>query len=155
MSAPGRTGNPKSRQQAQSKDDQQIKLLGDGWISGHVGQDPELKYTSTGRAVCNVSIAHTPRSKNEQTGKWEDGRTVWYRADVWGDQGENIAECIRKGDRVIVGGEFRERTYTNRDGEEVTVQEITARDIGPSLLFGQVTVKRRQRSRGHGTESEG
>ena len=155
MGAPARTGNPQSRQKEQRKDDQQINLLGDGWISGALGSDPELRYTPGGRAVCKLSVAHTPREKNDETGKWEDGKTVWYGVDVWGQQGENAAESLQKGDRVIVCGEFRERTYETRDGDQRTVQEIIAREVGPSILFTEVTIKRRKRSSGRSAESEG
>lgn len=148
MSAPGRTGSPKSRQKDQAKDEQRIEQLGDGWVSGNLAADPELRYTPTGRAVANLRLAHTPREKNDDTGRWEDGETVWYGVDVWGDQGERVAECLRNGDRVLVGGQFRTRTYTTRDGEERTADEITAREIGPSLLFADVTVKRTRRSGG-------
>lgn len=155
MSAPARTGAPRGRQQEKAKDGQGIRQLGDGWISGNIGQDPELRYTPTGRAVCKLTVAHTPRTKDDDTGKWVDGDTIWYGVDVWGDQGENIAECLQKGDRVIIGGEFRERTYETREGEKRTVQEITAREIGPSMLFLQVQVKRRRRSSGRQQETEG
>lgn len=155
MGAPGaRTGNPKSRQQAQQAD-QQIKPLGDGWVSGSLGADPELRYTPTGRAVCNLRLAHNPRYKNEETGRWENGDVIWYGVTVWGDQGENAAECLQKGDRILVGGDFQERTYETRDGDERTVLEVTARDIGPSLLFREAHIKRAQRGGQHGAaESE-
>ena len=145
MAAPSRTGNPRARQEAQRKDEQQVEQLGDGWIAGTLGADPELRYTPTGRAVCNLRVAYSPRIQDEQTGRWENGETTWYGVDVWGQQGENIAECLAKGDRVVLGGEFRRRTYTTRDGEERTVDEITARDIGPSLLFATASVKRTER----------
>ncbi len=145
MSVPARTGNPKARQRDQARDQDDRKDLGDGWLSGNLTTDPELRYTPTGRAVCNLRVAHTPRVKDDDTGKWGDGDTVFYNVTVWGQACENCAETLRKGDRVVVGGQWYERTWETTEGEQRTSVEMTARDIGPSLLFLAAVIKRTKR----------
>ncbi len=149
MSVPARTGNPAARQKAQAEDQQDRKDLGDGWLSGNLTADPELRYTPTGRAVCNLRVAYTPRIKDDDTGKWGNGDTVFYDVTVWGQASENCAETLQKGDRVVAGGQWYERTWETKEGEQRTVTEMTARDIGPSLLFLGAVIKRTRRGKGN------
>ena len=118
-----------------------------GYLSGNLTQDFELRYTQTGRAVANSSVAVNERVQNPKTGEWEDTDPEFYKVTVWGEQAEHAAECFIKGDRIVAVGFFQPRTYTNRDDEEVTVTEFTAKDIGPSLLFRDAMIKRPQRSK--------
>ncbi len=147
MSVPARTGNPEARQQAQAKDQDDRKDLGDGWLSGNLATDPELRYTPTGRAVCKLRVAHTPRLKDPDNGKWYDGDTVFYNVAVWGYAGENCVETLQKGDRVVAGGQWYEHTWETLEGEQRTATEMSARDIGPSLLFLTATIKRTRRGK--------
>ena len=118
-----------------------------GYLSGNLTQDFELRFTQTGRAVANSSVAVNERVQNPKTGEWEDTDPEFYKVTVWGEQAEHAAECFRKGDRIVTVGFFQERTYETRDGEERTVTEFTAKDIGPSLLFRDAMIKRPQRSK--------
>jgi single-strand DNA-binding protein len=141
-----RTGNPKSRQKGQ-QDDKPVRVIGEGQISGNLCEDPELRYTATGRAVAKLRVAYTPRTKNDETGRWEDGETEFYNCDVWGQQAENCAEHLQRGDRVVAIGEWRERDWETREGEKRTSTEMTVRDVGPSLLFRGANVVRTRRSK--------
>lgn len=148
MSVPtSRTGNPKARQKAQAAE-RQTEDMGEGHIMGNLTADPELRYTPTGRAVASCRVAYTPRSKDEGTGKWADGETEFYGITVWGQQGENCAEFLQRGDRVVAAGTWTKRFWEDKDGEERESIELTARDIGPSLLFKGATVTRTKRSKG-------
>lgn len=121
----------------------------DGSLSGNVTRDPEMRFTPAGKAVCNFSVAVNERVKNEETGQWEDTDPEFYRVTVWGQQAENIAEEILRGDRIVAVGYFQDRTFTNKNtGERQTVTEFTARDIGPSFLFRSASIKRVQRTSG-------
>jgi single-strand DNA-binding protein len=119
----------------------------DGSLSGNLTRDPELRFTSSGRQVASSSVAVNERVKNEETGVWEDTEPEFFPITVWGQQAEHFAECFRRGDRLVAIGYFQDRTYTDKEDEEHTVTEFTARDVGPSLLFRDVTIKRTQRGK--------
>ena len=118
-----------------------------GYLSGNLTRDFELRFTPTGRAVANSSVAVNERVKNPDTGEWEDTDPEYYEITVWGEQAERATECFDKGDRVIAVGFFQEETFTKRDGEPGSAVKFTARDIGPSLLFRDAVIKRPQRTR--------
>lgn len=147
MSAPASNTATPRQDGAGGKPTPEIEDLGDGWVSGNLGRDPEMRFTPTGQAVTNFSLARTERVKNQESGIWEDGPVTWYRVTVWGAQGERCAERLQRGDRVIVGGRVSRRTWQAKDGEKRTGLEITARDIGPSLLRFDVRIMRAERSR--------
>lgn len=120
----------------------------DGSLAGNLTMDPEMRFTASGRAVTNLNVAINDRVKNEETGQWEDAEPEFYRINVWGDQAEHVAECFQRGDRIVAVGYFQDRTWTDKEGEERVSTEFTARDIGPSLLFKDVTIKRVTRKTG-------
>lgn len=155
MSAPvGDTATPRN-DRAGSEAGPVIEELGDGWVSGNLGRDPELRFTPTGQCVANFSIAHSVRIKNEESGVWEDSNVTWYRVTVWGAQGERAAEHLQRGDRVIVGGKLTRRTWKTKQGDTRSGLEITARDLGPSLLRADVHIVRAERSHGDRDPWEG
>lgn len=118
-------------------------------ISGFLGADPELRYTASGRAVVSVRIADTPRTRNRQSGAWEDGTTLWLRASAWGGLAEHIASSVSKGDRVTASGRLTQRDYTDRTGQQRQVIELSIDDFAVSLARATVVV-RRVSSRGQG-----
>lgn len=96
-------------------------------VGGHLGKDPEVKFTASGTAVCSMSVAVTPRKKDGD--KWVDGKTDWYRVNQWGKDGELTADTLKKGDKVIVTGRLTINEFVNKEQQEVTVPEITADGI--------------------------
>lgn len=111
-------------------------------VVGNIGSTPELRFTPSGAAVTNFSVADQQRRKNQQTGEWEDGETTWYRVNVWRQQAENVAESFSQGDRVIVVGRVQLREYTASDGSKGKTLEITADAVGPDTKWATVTVNR-------------
>jgi single-strand DNA-binding protein len=96
-------------------------------ITGNLGQDPELRFIASGKAVCTISVGDTPRRLNRDTNKWEDaGETLWLRCSIWGDAAETLAEFGRKGQRVVVTGRLKSRTWDTKEGEKRTVIECDA-----------------------------
>lgn len=86
-------------------------------IQGFLGAAPEVRYTSDGLAVTNLSIAHTPRKRDPQTDEWVDaGPTLWVVASVWGAVAEAVADTSRKGDLVAVSGQLALDEWTDADG---------------------------------------
>ena len=96
-------------------------------LIGHLGVDPELRYTATGTAVVNFRIA-TSESWRDIDGKRQD-RTEWHRIVVWGKPAEACGEFLRKGRCVCVEGRLQTRTWTDRDGQARYTTEIVASHV--------------------------
>lgn len=133
-----------AKEQAQGSNEPES--LGEGHVSGNLTFDPELRFTPTGRAVCKLRVAYSQRVKDTATGQWHDGEPQFYDVDVWGKQGENCAEALQRGDRIVAIGEWYRRKWETREGEARTSITLTARDIGPSMLFKLAAVARWQKT---------
>ncbi|HET9422233.1 MAG TPA: single-stranded DNA-binding protein [Nocardioides sp.] len=119
-------------------------------VVGNLTDDPELRFTPSGAAVANFTVASTPRTLNKQTNEWEDGEAMFLRCSVWRQAAENVAESLQKGARVIVQGRMRARTWETREGEKRTSFEIDVDEIGPSLRWATAKVAKAGRSSGGG-----
>jgi len=95
-------------------------------LIGHLGQDPTLRYTPNGTAVCTFSIA-------ENYGKKDNRQTQWHRVIVWGDLAELAAKTFKKGDAVQVEGAYRSREWTDKNGKTQKVWELTAYRISKPI----------------------
>jgi len=115
-------------------------------VIGNLTNDPELRFTPSGSAVANFTIASTPRTFDRQKNEWVDGETLFLRASVWREMAENVAESLTKGMRVIVSGRLKSRSYETKEGEKRTVIELEVDEIGPSLRYANAKVNRTQRS---------
>ncbi len=115
-------------------------------VVGNLTDDPELRFTPSGAAVANFTVASTPRTLNKQTNEWEDGEAMFLRCSIWRQAAENVAESLQKGARVIVQGRMRARTWETREGEKRTSFEIDVDEIGPSLRWATAKVARAGRS---------
>lgn len=126
-------------------------------VIGTLTSDPELRFTPSGAAVANFTIASNERRKNSQTGEWEDGSATFLRGSIWRDAAENLCESVKRGDRVIAVGRLRQREY-EKDGEKRTVYELDVDEIGPSTRWAQTKVTKAGRSGGgssHGSSGTG
>jgi single-strand DNA-binding protein len=119
-------------------------------IVGNLVNDPELRFTSTGQPVATFRVASTPRIRDNATGEWKDGDSLFLSCNVWRQMAENVAESLQRGMRVIVSGRLRQRSYETQQGEKRTVYEVEVDDIGPSLLRASAKVTRASRSGGDG-----
>lgn len=108
-------------------------------LAGNITKDPELRYTTGGRAVASFGLAVNRRW--QQNGEWKED-VGFYNVVAWGDLGENISASLTKGNRAIVTGRLEQRSYETREGEKRTIIEVTADDIGPSLRWAQAQVER-------------
>lgn len=115
-------------------------------LIGNLVDDPELRYTPSGRPVVNFRIAVTPRVWDRETREWRNGDPLFLPCSWWGQPAENVAESLEKGARVIVSGQLRQRTFETREGEKRTVMEVLVEEAGASLRYTTVTVNRVQRS---------
>src|SRR5262245_56115048 len=107
-------------------------------VIGNLTDDPELRFTPSGSAVSNFTVASTPRVFDKQASEWKDGETSFLRCSVWQKQAEHVAESLRKGDWVIVSGVVRQRSFEDRDGNKRSVYEVTCDEVGPSLKWREI-----------------
>jgi single-strand DNA-binding protein len=119
-------------------------------VIGNITGDPELRFTPSGAAVANFTVASTPRQFDRQSNEWKDGETLFMRCSVWRDAAENVAESLARGTRVIVSGRLKSRSYETKEGEKRTVVEMEVDEVGPSLRYATAKVNRTQRGGGGG-----
>jgi single-strand DNA-binding protein len=119
-------------------------------IVGNLVDDPELRFTPSGQAVARFRVASTPRFRDQQSGEWKDGESLFLTCNVWRQAAENVAETLQRGMRVIVQGRLRQRSYETREGEKRTVYEVEADEVGPSLRNATAKVNKVQRQGGGG-----
>jgi single-strand DNA-binding protein len=124
-------------------------------IVGNLVGDPELRYTPTGQAVATFRVASTPRFRDNTTGEWKDGDSLFLSCNVWRQAAENVAESLQRGMRVIVNGRLRQRSYETREGEKRTVYEIEVDEVGPSLRNASAKVVKSNRSSGGNFAGQG
>ena len=119
-------------------------------VIGNITGDPELRFTPSGAAVANFTVASTPRAFDRQSNEWKDGETLFMRCSVWRDAAENVAESLQRGTRVIVSGRLKSRSYETKEGEKRTVIEMEVDEVGPSLRYATAKVNKTQRGGGGG-----
>jgi single-strand DNA-binding protein len=115
-------------------------------IAGNLVDDPELRFTPAGQPVARFRVASTPRFRDNSTGEWKDGDSLFLTCNVWRQAAENVAETLQRGMRVIVSGRLRQRSYETKEGEKRTVYEVEVDDVGPSLRNASAKVNRIARS---------
>jgi single-strand DNA-binding protein len=124
-------------------------------VVGNLTDDPELRFTPSGAAVANFTVASTPRNFDKNTNEWVDGEAMFLRCSIWRQAAENVAESLQRGMRVVVQGRLKARSYEDREGQKRTVFEIEVDEVGPSLKFATAKVNRTSRQGGGGGYSGG
>jgi single-strand DNA-binding protein len=117
-------------------------------VVGNLTADPELRFTPSGAAVANFTVASTPRTFDKQSNEWKDGEALFLNCSVWRQAAENAAESLTRGMRVIVQGRLKARSYETREGEKRTVFEIDVDEVGPSVKYATAKVTKTSRSGG-------
>ncbi len=115
-------------------------------VIGNLTADPELRFTPSGAAVANFTVASTPRTFDRQSNEWKDGEALFLNCSVWRQAAENAAESLQRGMRVIVSGRLKARSFETREGEKRTVFEIDVDEVGPSLRYATAKVTKTSRS---------
>jgi single-strand DNA-binding protein len=119
-------------------------------VVGNLTADPELRFTPSGAAVANFTVASTPRMFDRQTNEWKDGEALFMRCNVWRQAAENVAESLTRGARVVVTGRLKQRSFETKEGEKRTVVELEVDEIGPSLRYATAKVNKVSRGSGGG-----
>ena len=102
-------------------------------VIGNLTADPELRFTQSGAAVASFTVASTPRTFDRQSNEWKEGETLFMRCSIWRDAAENVAESLEKGMRVIVQGRLKQRSFTDREGNNRTAAEV----VSDNVYFGE------------------
>jgi single-strand DNA-binding protein len=116
-------------------------------IVGNIVADPELRFTPSGAAVANFTVVSNTRYLDKDSNEWKDGDPVFMRCSIWRQYAENVAESLTRGNRIIVTGRLKQRSY-EKDGEKRTVVEMDVDDVGPALKFATAKVTKVARTEG-------
>src|SRR5918999_462676 len=122
-------------------------------LVGNITDDPELRFTPSGSAVANFTVAVNRRFQKD--GQWEDRLDGFFRCNCWRDMAENVAESLQKGMRVVVVGRLQQRSWDDNDGNRRSAFEIQVDEVGPSLRWATAQVQKSQRSSGGAAPSGG
>lgn len=124
-------------------------------LVGNLVADPELRFTQSGAAVANFTVASTPRRFDSQTNQWVDGEAMFLQCNIWRQAAENVAESLTKGMRVVVNGRLKQRSFETREGDKRRVFEVEVDEVGPSLRYATAQVTRNPRQGGGGSNQGG
>lgn len=108
---------------------------------GTLVADPEIKYTASGAAVTNFTVAANDRRFDRDSNSFVDGDATFLKCSIWRQDAENLANTGRKGHRVIVTGELKQRSW-EQDGQKRTVLELAATEVGISLKFATAEISK-------------
>jgi single-strand DNA-binding protein len=115
-------------------------------ITGNLTDDPDLRYTPNGHPVANFRLAVTARIKDGDT--WRDGETSFFRVNVWRQLAEHVTESLTKGDRTVVIGRLKARSWETPEGDKRSVVEVEADEVAPSLRWA---IAKPERAGGNGS----
>jgi single-strand DNA-binding protein len=122
-------------------------------LIGNLTDDPEVRFTPGGTQVGSFLLAVTPRVRDGDA--WKDGETSFFRINVWRDLAAHAAESLSKGDRALVLGRLRSRSWETPEGERRSVVEVEAEEVGPSLKWATAKPERASRKAGNGPSKSG
>lgn len=97
-------------------------------ILGNVGQDPEVKYSQNGKAICNISVATSEKWKDKQTGQVQE-KSEWHRIVMFDRLAEITGEYVRKGSKVYIEGKLQTRKWQDQNGQDRYATEIVANEM--------------------------
>jgi single-strand DNA-binding protein len=109
-------------------------------LVGNLTDNPEVRFTPQGTAVASFRLAVTPRVKDDEG--WKDGDTSFFRINAWRDLAEHVTDSLSKGDRALVLGRLKTRSWETPEGERRSVVEVEAEEVGPSLKWATAQPQR-------------
>lgn len=115
-------------------------------VIGNLTDDPDLRFTPSGDAVCKFTVAHNPRTMDKATQTWKDGEPSFYYCTAWRGLAENVAESLARGTRVVVTGSMRQRQWETDAGEKRSSWELQVDAVGPELTWATASVKKMARN---------
>lgn len=116
-------------------------------VAGTLTADPELRFTQSGIAVANFTVASNDRRYDKDSGRWVDGDATFLRCTLWRQPAENLVNSVGKGNRVLVTGTLRQRNFEH-EGQKRTVLELDVTEVGPSVRWATAKVTKVVRTDG-------
>ena len=113
-------------------------------VSGNLTAEPDLRYTTSGKAMARMRVAVNRSWFNKKTGEKQE-ESHYLTVVCWARLAENVADSLGKGDRVMISGRLQQRRWQTEAGDRRSVVEITADDIGASLRHGTADVRKTRR----------
>ena len=113
-------------------------------IVGNLAADPELRFTQGGAAVANFTVMSTPQRYDRQAGEMRELDPIAMRCVAWQKLGENVAETLTKGMRVIVRGDLRTNRWEDKEGKKRETLQLDVTAVGPELRFATAKVTKTQ-----------
>ncbi|MCM3921407.1 single-stranded DNA-binding protein [Frankia sp. AiPs1] len=104
-------------------------------LVGNLVEDPEHRTTTNGASVCSFRLASTPRRFDRSENRWVDGATLFLRVSCWRQLADNVAASLVRGDRALVYGRLRQRSFETSEGERRVSYEIDADAVGTELTW--------------------
>jgi len=124
-------------------------------VVGNLTADPELRYTNSGLPVANFTVASTPRHFDRERNEFVDGEPLFLRCSLWRQTGENAAQSLTRGMRIIVQGRLKQRSFEDKEGIKRTVLELDAEEVAASLTYAKAAVTKATRSAGGAPPRQG
>jgi single-strand DNA-binding protein len=121
-------------------------------LTGNLTDDPELKHTGNGNLVANFRLAVTARVRDGDS--WRDGDTSFFRVNIWRQLAEHVTDSLAKGDRAVVIGRLKSRSWETPEGERRSVVEVEADEVAPSLRWAVAKPERAANSSAKGKGGE-
>jgi single-strand DNA-binding protein len=118
-------------------------------LVGNLTRDPELRFTSGGRAKTGFGLAVNRRWMDRNTNEWQE-QTSFFNIVCWGDLAENVQESLAKGSRAMVSGRLEQRSWETENGDKRSVVEVVADEVGPSLRWATAEISKTERRGGPG-----
>jgi single-strand DNA-binding protein len=113
-------------------------------LVGNLTDDPEVRFTPGGTQVGSFRLGVTPRVREGD--HWKDGDTSFFRVNLWRDLASHAADSLSKGDRALVIGRLKARSWETPEGERRSVVEIEAEEVGPSLKWATAKPQRTRKA---------
>lgn len=124
-------------------------------VCGTATRDPELRYTASGHGVASFGLAVNDRKFDKAKDQWVDGETSFFNVTAWRTLGENAAQSITKGTRVIVTGKMKQHSWEDKEtGEKRTNWDLEADDLGPSLKWANAEIVKSERTKAAANEEQ-
>ncbi len=122
-------------------------------VTGNLTSEPDLRITQSGAPMVRFTVASTPRLFDQNSGQWRDGEPMFMSCTAWRDQAEHIAESLSKGTRVVVTGRLRLARWETPEGEKRQQHQLEVDEIGASLRYAHVKVRKLTRTTEPGTNA--
>ena len=124
-------------------------------LLGNLVDDPDIRCTQSGTFVCSLRLASTSRRFDRSQNRWIDGHTIFVTVTCWRQLAENVSASLHKGDKALVIGRLRQRSFETQDGTRRVVYEVDADVVAVDLARQSADVRRAVRSIGDGADGDG